>query len=139
MSNWTHVAGIVRIDFIRFEEISEQEYLDAIDEIFGKEYDYDSPRELWEEAGEHPEEFLPAGSEGSLHKSMWLNPDKSCMAAMTVSIFGDLRDHDSPGEIIEWFKGKCENEDLMIRNAVITVENEWNGTRTWVYDRKKNK
>ena len=55
MSNWTHVAGIVRIDFIRFDEFSEQEYLDALHDIFGKEVMFESSSELWNEAYEHPE------------------------------------------------------------------------------------
>ena len=75
------------------------------------------------------------GSEGSLQKSVWEDPDRSSVAAYTVSIFGDLRDHDSCDEIIDWFKEKCEN--LMVRNAVITVNNERNGTKTWTYERKE--
>ena len=71
------------------------------------------------------------GSEGSLQISVWDNPDKNCANAYTVSIFGDLRDHDNPQEIINWFKSKINN--LWIRQAVITVSNEWNGTFTWTY------
>lgn len=135
MSNWTHVAGIIRIDFIRLEEFSKEEYLNALHDIFGKEVTFESSSELWNEAYEHPERFLPLGSEGSLEIDVWVNPNKSSITALTVSIFGDLRDHDSPDEIVEWFKDKCENSDLMIRNAVITVRNEYNGTRTWTYDK----
>ncbi len=133
MSNWTHVAGIIRIDFIRLKESFEDEYLNALHDIFGKEVTFESSSELWDEAYEHPERFLPLGSEGSLEMDVWVNPNKSSIAALTVSIFGDLRDHDSPDEIVEWFKDKCENSDIMIRNAVITVRNEYNGTRTWTY------
>ena len=135
MSNWTHAAGIIRIDFIRFEEFSKEEYLNDLHDIFGKEVTFESSSELWNEAYEHPERFLPLGSEGSLEMDVWVNPNKSSIAALTVSIFGDLRDHDSPDEIVEWFNDKCENSDLMIRNAVITVRNEYNGTRTWTYDK----
>ena len=135
MSNWTHAAGIIRIDFIRFEEFSKEEYLNDLHDIFGKEVTFESSSELWNEAYEHPERFLPLSSEGSLEMDVWVNPNKSSIAALTVSIFGDLRDHDSPDEIVEWFKDKCENSDLMIRNAVITVRNEYNGTRTWTYDK----
>ena len=76
------------------------------------------------------------GSEGSLHLSIWENPDKECSASYTVSIFGDLRDHHNPQEIIDWFRNKIK--DLWVRQAVITVDNEWNGTLTWVYDIKDN-
>ena len=128
MSNWTHVAAIFRVD--NLGSLCEQEPLD-FDKIFGKECLYHSSQDLWDEAEKHPEEFLPMGSEGSLHKSVWKNPDLSCMASYTISVFGDLRDHDSPDEIIEWFNKTCEK--LWIRQAVVTVDNEWYGSRTLNY------
>lgn len=126
MSNWTHVAGVVRVDSFRFID-SELNF----DEIFGKEDLFESPEEVWEDATENPDGYLPMGSEGSLHKSIWVNPDKSQFCSYTVTIFGDLRDHHDPDEIIEWFKKKCK--PLYIRNAVITVSNERNGTKTYTY------
>lgn len=134
MSNWTHVAGIVRIDMFRSGYIPDQAFVDFAVETFGKEIHYGSPDELWDEAYKHPERFLPLGSEGSLSMSVWVNPDVNSVAAFTVSVFGDLRDHDDTDEIIEWFKNKCNDEDLIIRNAVITVHNEYNGDRTWTYE-----
>lgn len=133
MSNWTHVAGIVRIDMFRSGYIPVEKFVDFAVETFGKEIRYGSPDELWDEAYKHPERFLPLGSEGSLSLSVWVNPNVNSVAALTVSVFGDLRDHDDPDEIIEWFKNKCNDEDLIIRNAVITVHNEYNGDRTWTY------
>lgn len=126
MSNWTHVAAVVRVDDI----IVISGGLDFT-KAFGKECLFDSPMEEWKKYDEHPEEYLPMGSEGSLHMSVWRNPNESSMAAYTVSIFGDLRDHDSVDEIIDWFKGKCKQ--LFIRQAVITVENERYGTKTYTY------
>jgi hypothetical protein len=126
MSNWTHVAGIVRVDGLRLNgEVKDFE------SIFGKEVEWESPGGLWDKAWEHPEHFLPMGSEGSLKMTVWVNPEDHCLASYTVSIFGDLRDHDDPDEIINWFKEKCKS--LFVRNACITVENEWNGVRDWVY------
>lgn len=127
MSNWTHVAAIFRVDHFGFPH---EEPLD-FDKIFGKECLYHSSQDLWDEAEKHPEEFLPMGSEGSLHKSVWENPDHGCIAAYTVSVFGDLRDHDSLDDIIEWFNKTCEK--LWIRQAVVTVDNEWYGSRTLNY------
>ena len=129
MSNWTHVAGIARINAIRCDNATMD-----FDRIFGKELNYDDETKIWDEYYRNPELFLPAGREGSLHKSVWVNPDISHLAAYTVSIFGDLRDHDSPSEIVDWFKEKLEN--FWVRNATITVENEWNGTVNWTYERK---
>lgn len=121
MSNWTHVAGIIRVDGAVID----------FDEIIGKECLWESPKEVWDDARENPDKYLPMGSEGSLHKSIWINPNGNSLASYTISIFGDLRDHDSTSEIIEWFKEKCKL--FWVRNAVITVRNEYYGTETYTY------
>jgi len=128
MSNWTHVAGIIRVDGFRVGADTEPDW----DSIIGKELHYEDEFEKWEEAEDHPEYFMPLGSEGSLTKSIWTNPDKDCIAAYTVSIFGDLRDHDDPDTIVKWFKDKCSK--MFVRQATITVKNEWNGMKTWSID-----
>jgi hypothetical protein len=122
MSNWTHVAGIIRVDGMARQDF---------DKIIGKECLWSSPSEVWEDAEANPDKYLPMGSEGSLQKTVWENPDKSCLDSYTISIFGDLRDHHSTSDIIEWFKEKCKL--LWVRNAVITVYNEWCGTETYTY------
>ena len=126
MSNWTHVAAIFRIDSFCHNL--------NFTEIFGKELNWNDSMDKWIEAEEHPERFLPLGSEGSLNMSVWENPNSSCLAAYTVSVFGDLRDHDSIDEIINWFNEKCKG--IWIRQAVITVENEIYGmlTKTYGYE-----
>ena len=131
MSNRTHVAGVIRIDDIRIGNTTPD-----FDKIIGKECLYESADEAWEDADKHPQDYLPMGSEGSLEKSVWINPDRSCIAAYTVSIFGDLRDHDDPNAIIRWFKDKIRElcEGFMIRQATITVYNECNGTENWTFD-----
>jgi len=126
MSNWTHVAGVIRVDSIRAFD-GEIDF----DKKIGKECLWTSDYDVWNEASEHPERFMPMGSGGSLRKTVWENPDRSHMAAYTITIFGDLRDHDDPDAIIEWFKSICSN--FLVRNAVIVVENECNGKRTWNY------
>lgn len=126
MSNWTHVAGVIRVDYIKFGN----DELD-FDELIGKECLFDSPTEVWDDAETHPDKYLPMGSEGSLQKDVWVNPDSSYMARYTVSIFGDLRDHNSASAIINWFKDVCKK--FLVRQAVITVRNERNGEITWTY------
>lgn len=133
MSNWTHVAGIIRIDAVRLEDETVEEATRMFENYFGKELRYHSEDELWYEADEHPEKFLPFGSEGSLTMSVWVNPDLDSITSYTVSIFGDLRDHDDPDAIIEWFEGKCKSEYIYVRNACITVENDLHGSRFWNY------
>lgn len=124
MSNWTHVAGIIRIDDFRVED-----KIPDFDELIGKELHFGDPFAKWDDAYQYPEKYLPLGSEGSLEKSVWMNPNKGSVAAYTVSIFGDLRDHDDPREIVEWFRKICDK--FTIRNAVIVVENEANGQINW--------
>lgn len=130
LSNWTHVAAIFRIDGIRFSG-DEPDFK----KLFGKELHWKDSADVWGEAKEHPENFLPYGSEGSLEMSVWTNPDIHCVTAYTVSIFGDLGDHDSIGEIIKWFDEKCKaiEEVEILRQAVVTVENERYGVRTRSY------
>lgn len=127
MSNWTHVAAIFRIDSMRLKSYPRPNFT----KIFGKELNYYDAEEVWDDAEAKPKEFLPYGSEGSLTMSVWENPNRSSVAAYTVSIFGDLRDHNDVGEIIRWFDEKCEMLD--IRQAVITVDNERYGMRTRAY------
>ena len=130
MSIWSHVAAIVRVDDLRFPGESEPNW----DDIFGKECLFDMHPEVWDDAYEHPEKYLPMGSEGTLQKSVWVNPDKSCMAAYTVSIFGDLRDHTDVDGVINWFKDIVINK-VCTRQASITVENRaYPGMSiTWTY------
>lgn len=134
MSNWTHVAGIIRVDGLRCldDVLGEPNF----DEIIGKECLWESPKEVWDDADDNPDKYLPMGSEGSLQKSIWINPDKDCMDSYTISIFGDLRNHDNVKEIIDWFKEKCKK--LWVRNAVITVENEWYGIETWLWTEEED-
>lgn len=124
MSQWTHVAGIVRIDDLPFIKYTDWQA------HFGKQCLFSD--NCWKDAREHPDEYLPMGSEGSLRSELWRNPDTHHMAAYTVMIFGDLRDYDTPQEIIKWFKQKVA-EIPMVRQAVITVELEGVKPLTWNY------
>ena len=129
MSNWIHVAGIIRADSVRTSE----EFPPDFDEIVGREVLWRELREKGKDAREHPDEYLPMGSEGSLRKTVWINPDNSCADTYTISIFGDLRNRDSNTAIIDWFKKLCKK--FWIRQAVITVNNE-HKTETWTYTRE---
>ena len=132
MSNWTHVAGVVRIDDLRFDDETPD-----FDEMFGKELSYDSGD--YDDYDKHPEQYMPCGSEGTLEKSVWINPKTNCLAAYTISIFGDFRDHDDTHSIVKWFSDKLNeiSEDYIIRQATITVENEWCGTESWTFEYPK--
>lgn len=130
MSCWTHVAAIVRVDGFR---IFDDDIGPDWDALFGKECLFLASREKWHDAMEHPDRYLPMGSEGSLRKTVWVNPDLSHAVAYTVSIFGDLRDYDSPETIIEWFKKIVNSDSLDVRQACITVTNCYE-SMVWGYN-----
>ena len=132
MSQWLQVAAIARIDSLRFNPVSTEEATEKFEAIFGKECSWDSGN--FDDAFEHPESYLPMGSEGSLTMSVWVEPDISCLASYTVSIFGSLRDvYKEDGErIVEWFKKKVSS--LPTRNAIIDVKSDCNAHIVWVYN-----
>lgn len=116
MSQWTHVAAIFRLD--SFGTISDE----SIYKGFGKEV-------TWNNLCNYDElddiKTLPMGSEGTLEMSIWHNPDKSCMASTTVSVFGDLRDYGGSDidKLKEWFNECCEK--FLVRQAVMHVIDEY--------------
>ena len=127
MSIWSQVAGIIRIDDIRALD-SEFDF----DELIGKECLWNDDMSVWDDQEKHPEKYMPMGSEGSLQKSIWVNPNTSCLDAYTVSIFGSLRDHTDVDGIIEWFKKVCNK--CWVRNATITIENDLVGIKNYTYN-----
>ena len=131
MSNWTHVAAVARICYIPFLDGAAP----VFEKIFGKELLWESPEELWEEAEEHPEKFLPIGSEGSLRMTVWENPIKSEACHYTVTIFGDLRSYERAQDAVDWFKEKLKTLGYdNVRNAAITATNEYGPPASWTLD-----
>lgn len=127
MSVWTHVAGVIRVDDIRLDD-----YLPNFDKMVGKECLFESSENIWLDMENNPNDYMPCGSEGTLQKSVWINPKKSDMAAYTISVFGDLRDYEEPQPIIDWFIKVCDKLGY-IRQAVITVDTEGQETLNYVY------
>ena len=108
MSQWTHVAGTIRIDCLFHEGVAEQ-----IKNVLGRTWEYDDDVD--------PDiEYAPYGSEGSIQYIITENLNESCMAAFVVTFYGDLRDYTDDAEIIAWFEKACNA--LHIRQAVITIE-----------------
>lgn len=111
MSQWTHVNASIRFDGIQ-------------------------------EMGMLPNESdfrvnLPMGSEGALKYDILLNPDESCMAAMAVVFYGDLRDFDSEDakEILPYFENLCK--DRMIRSGLLEIDIEY-GDRLFYWYNDEN-
>ena len=126
MSVWTHVAGLIRIDVLRFEDIN---YIPIIEEslkkTFGEVFGFNDE---WPDEETIKNSKIPWGSEGTLKYIITENPYKSSMAAFDVIIKGDLRDYDDLDYIIEWFKNGLK--DFSVRQAVITVNDGWS-VKTW--------
>jgi len=133
MSVWTHVAGIIRVDGLRIDGDTKPNW----DKIIGKELKWEDPHEIWDDCDKNPEAFMPCGSEGSLKKVIWENPNKSSLASYTVSVFGDLRDYSNLVEIEKWFAKVCNK--LWVRNAVITAGCEIGSRFTAYWDEAKEK
>lgn len=107
MSQWTHVAGIIRFDG-----------------LFGL-LGMPEPNIL---------QGIPEGSEGPLDCKMWNNPNHSHIAARTAYIFGDLRnygDEEDIQRIIDYFERIIK--DQMVRDACYTINVEYGVQRTFIY------
>lgn len=108
MSQWTHIAGTIRIDCFDHEGVEEQ-----IKNVLGKTWKY----------GDDVApciEYAPYGSEGSIQYTITENPEEASIAAFVVTVYGDLRDYDDDKKIITWFEKACNA--FLIRQAVITIE-----------------
>lgn len=126
MSMWTHVAGCIRIDAIRLDDEIFDQYVNYIKKRLGTIETY---------LDEHQEgNPLPRGSEGSLEYNILINPKKNDMAAIVVTVWGDLRDfYESDVPKIEtWFNNLISDEEIWIRGAIlgIYVENGFTKTLT---------
>lgn len=131
MSVWTHVAAVFRIDGIKLKEAKHGSINGVVkidwDKITGKaiydgdwisedDYEQQKLKDSWDDYKKHPRRYMPAGSEGSLQRLLWINPDGYCLAHYTVTVFGDLRDYDDYEAIHKWFDEVCDR--CYIRQAV---------------------
>ena len=129
MSQWTHVNASFRLD--SFGRTEDEELIN----IFGKSIDFYHMDEIeydedWEVKDK--DKYLPMGSEGTLEMSIWHNPNESCIASTTVSIFGDLRDYGDYEEIEKWFNKCCDAfGSIGIRQSFCQVNVEGFGTKVF--------
>lgn len=111
MSRWTHVSGMVRIDHAQF---------------FGP-LDVATHFRPWHFESDNATiaaSNMPAGSEGSLKRSIWTNPDSSSLAAYTVSVWGDLRNYGTLDDMLAlqtWFRETCA-VFRSVRQALLMAE-----------------
>ena len=133
MSQWTHVAGIIRIDSM-MELLGPG--LDMTRQILlqrlGFAWDYDDlGNELVNDVVDNSP--VPFGSEGSVqYDIVKTRPEegigKHCLSWGYIAIHGDLRDFDDPNQIYEWLFNALStiNDDGMgFRQAIVTIDVEY--------------
>ncbi len=166
MSQWTHVAGIIRLDNMGVAmvmlptETKHEKIIAAVKKALGNTCDYESGSESWEQCS------VPRGSEGSLQYRVFRNSDRddNALSWGYVSIWGDLRDvgdEDVPG-IVDWFQKSLEKlgkpdklndtaemtnyekadymlSSFMIRDAVLSIGVEYSQRTILLWDDEKKK
>ena len=108
MSQWTHVAGIIRIDSV-LEFVNQNTKIVLRDIITGMS--------------------LPAGSEGPVKIQTLERPDFYKTARISwgsVIITGDLRDYDDVQELKEWWISLIEKLSTVVdvRDGVMSIRVE---------------
>lgn len=163
MSEWTHVAATFRFDFAPIDDDGSLEAF--VDRVIGRRipeppdawpHDGDA-YEKWErvampmsdERAQHPERFVPYGSEGGLTVSVHPMHDRSLASNLAVSCFGDLRDFGDAlggcgnmGTLRRWFRHVIRESidptggqrPVHVRQAVLTAADEGVGTLTMTFD-----
>jgi hypothetical protein len=168
MSQWTHLAGIIRLDnmghcMVRAATIRKKEIMEeAIAKALGKTCDYNSPDEAWDQC------TVPCGSEGSLQYRVFPNvdpqEDSHALSWGYIAIWGDLRDFGSEDmpKIKEWFQKSLEklmkpegfgpSEEMnvfekaeymlslfSIRDAILNVHIEYSPITVLLWDEERKK
>lgn len=127
MSQWTHVCGLIRTDFIDFggdDPVAKSER-EKIEEALGPISSYEHRCDT----------NAPSGSEGSLQWEI-LESGTRYINRFNIAIWGDLRDYGDRDEDIDeirrWFKNVCES-CMMVRDAVLHIHVEFRKGITLLY------
>ncbi len=113
MSQWTHIAGVIRYDAIRVLSIPRGSY-DPLIFLSGIE--------------------LPTGSEGPLQWEVSESPERAALAAYVATFWGDLRDFGSREDVekvVDYFQAIVEGR--LVRQGCFTVDVEYGLTKTYSY------
>lgn len=138
MSVWTHVAAVFRIDDVRtdgrmpckgeWDRMVGKEIFEPASYLDCDDYERQLMKDDWDEYNRHPSRFLPTGSEGSLRRLIWANPNRDSATAYTVTVFGDLRSYDDWQAVRRWFEEVCDRTHA--RQAVCMCDVE-GSVMTW--------
>lgn len=112
MSYWTYVNGSIRVDSVPLKN-------KEIRALF-KTCKFGGSVEEWESCN------VPRGSEGSLQVLLHFNSSKYEACRVTMTIYGDLRGFEESRhhEIIEWINGIIKDNDMSVRDGVLTLNDK---------------
>lgn len=149
MSTWVQVHSTLIVD--QKEGETKSEFKSKMEKIFGKNCLWNAPKEIWNDAEEHPDQYLPMGSEGTLEMTIGRgkyfdqyagNDGQLVKACWIVSINGGLRDRIGVDWINEWYSkalwklrdeedsktrvnGSFVTYDFSVSDGVESLEREW--------------
>lgn len=153
MSQWTHVAGLIRLDSMCYEHEKKDRWIERnkkeilLEGILGpilKWHSWDADEDLdkiskeWDRISEICK--LPRGSEGSIEYKIITDFDTESVTAFDIAIYGDLRDFGMKqvSDIQKWFYDTCKELDNSddfsgVRMATLCVAVEGEGRINFAY------
>ena len=127
MSQWTHVAGCIRIDSFPFLDVN---IVTELSKSFGNTCQFNDLQYKWDRCN------VPCGSEGSVQYRIVRTGDESSLSWGVIYIWGDLRDYSDQQAIHDWLKSACREK--MIRSCVVKIDVEYHGSYIIYDDDKSN-
>ena len=122
MSQWTLVAGIIRIDSLDCEvkNVTVKDFKEKLKNIFGETCNWNSSDKKIKAC------TVPKGSEGSLQYKINKTGSDGSISWGEISIYGDLRNYEDVEEIFNWVKKCCSHNNLFwIRQCSVQIEVEY--------------
>ena len=134
VSQWTHIAGIIRLDSI-LDLIVKPEYRQQLEPQMPNQPTHIKPC---------LERDLPLGSEGPVKYDILKtrNEESGSIVWGHVAIWGDLRDYNEAATIHRWVDGVCQRligAKFVIRDVVmsINVEGKENLLLAWHHEEER--
>ena len=129
MSQWTHVAGTIRLDSLHFVtlRISDEGVVQMVKNALGTPVDFDGLMDGKESVG------IPWGSEGSIQYEITPTRTNNSLSWGHVVLWGDLRDYEDEKEIHEWLSEALEQlkaANFHVRQAIVHIDVE--SKKKWV-------
>lgn len=140
MSQWTQVAGSIRIDAFLGLGSSDELVRKELEKRLGAIVQFDSPEEEWARTDK-----TPMGSEGGIHYEYIVTAkDESSLSRGVVLIDASLRDFDTDDvdEIGEWLNrafGSDKDAGFFVRQGVVQCSVEGKEIWYFIWDDRTNR